>query len=103
MKEAGLEVTQETIDALVSVLGVAVPCTLASVETKVVPLALAPTDLAKVVKVREARASQGLPAFGDERDDLTITELDERAKAAAAPPPAPAPPAGAPPNDNPPP
>lgn len=94
MKDAGLDVTQDTINALVSVLGVSVPCTLASVETKVVPLTLAPTDLAKVVRVQEARASQGLPAFGDERDDLTITELDERAKAAAAPPPAPGAPAG---------
>src|SRR5690606_33153067 len=31
-------------------------------------LDLAPTDLAKVVKASEARASQALPPFGDERD-----------------------------------
>lgn len=52
---------------------------------------LAPTDVAKVVTVREARAAQGLPPFGDERDDMTITELDEKAKAEAAAENAPAP------------
>lgn len=36
---------------------------------------LAPTDIAKVVKVVEARAAQGLPPFGDERDQLTISEF----------------------------
>lgn len=97
MKDAGLEVTQDTIDSLVSVLGVSVPCTLAAEETKVIPLTLAPTDLAKVVLVREARSSQGLSPLGDERDDMTITELDEAGKAKAAPAPAPgAPPDGAP-------
>jgi hypothetical protein len=45
---------------------------------------LAPTDVAKVVRVSEARASQGLPAFGDARDNMTITELDEFMKAKSA-------------------
>jgi len=38
-------------------------------------LTLAPTDVAKVVTVDEARVSQGLPRIGDERGDLTIFEL----------------------------
>jgi len=38
-------------------------------------LELAPTDVAKFVKVIEGRASQGLPPFGDERDGMTIFEL----------------------------
>ncbi len=37
-------------------------------------LDLAPTDVSAVVKVVEARSSQGLPPFGDERDQLTLTE-----------------------------
>lgn len=39
---------------------------------------LAPTDVAKVVRVREARASQGLKPFDDERDDMTIEELSAK-------------------------
>lgn len=46
-------------------------------------LDLAPADIAKVVRASEARASRGLPPFGDERDDKTIPELE----AAAAPAP----------------
>jgi len=42
-----------------------------------VRLTLAPTDLAKVVTVDEARVSQGLPPIGDERGKLTIQELTE--------------------------
>lgn len=37
---------------------------------------LAPTDIAKVIRVREARAAQGLDPLGDERDDMTISELE---------------------------
>lgn len=42
-----------------------------------VRLQLAPTDIAKVVRVDEARDAQGLPPIGDERGQLTITELEE--------------------------
>ncbi len=93
MKETGLDVTQETIDALTRVLGVSVPCTLAAVETRAIPLQLAPTDVAKVVTINEARAAQGLPP----RDggDITIAEQDAALKAASAPAPA-APTPGAP-------
>lgn len=38
-------------------------------------LDLAPTDVAKVVLAREARASKGLAPFGDDRDGKTVHEL----------------------------
>lgn len=38
---------------------------------------LAPTDIAKVVRVDEARSSQGLPPIGDARGLMTITELEQ--------------------------
>jgi hypothetical protein len=86
MKEVGLEVTPETIDALVLILGVSVPCALAAVETRAIPLQLAPTDVAKVVTVNEARAAQGLPPR--EGGDITIAEQDALLARASAPPPA---------------
>ena len=49
-------------------------------------LDLAPTDLAKAIRLSEARASQQLPPFGDSRDSLTFPEFDamlERQKIAA--------------------
>lgn len=45
---------------------------------------LTPTDIASIVRVREARASQGLPPFGDERDDMTVTEYQARNAATVA-------------------
>jgi len=39
-------------------------------------LELAPTDIAKVVTAKEVRSSQGLEPLGDERDDLTISEIE---------------------------
>lgn len=84
MKDTGLNVDQTTIDALVRVLGVSVPCTLAAVETRAVPLQLAPTDVAKVVTVNEARAAQGLPLRED--GDITIAQQDANLKAQSAPP-----------------
>ena len=54
-------------------------------------LGLAPADVAKVVRVDEARVGQGLGPIGDERGTMTIGELDAQAKAPtpapAAPPP----------------
>ncbi len=43
-------------------------------------LSLAPDDVAKVVRVDEARASQGLPPIGDERGQMTIVELEGESK-----------------------
>lgn len=92
LRDAQMEVTQDTVNALVQVLGVSVTCTLAAQETRAVPIELAPTDKARVVKVREARASMSLPELGDERDELFIAELEQKAEADAAaanPPPSP--------------
>lgn len=84
MKRAGLEVSQDTIDALARVLGVSVPCVAATAEAKVVPLQLAPTDIARVVTVNEARASQGLPPLSDDRGTMMISDLERKADAEAA-------------------
>lgn len=75
-KTSGFELTQEVIDDICKELDI-VPPKLAQSADVVVPIQLAPTDLAKVVKVREARMSNGLPALGDERDEMTITEFSE--------------------------
>lgn len=85
MKALGMVIDQETVNQLARELGVRSPPVLATAETKTVPLQLAPTDVAKVVRVREARAAQGLPPFGDERDDMTMPELEASAKASAEP------------------
>jgi hypothetical protein len=84
MKRAGLEVSQAVLDALVRALGVSVPCVAAAAETKVIPLQLAPTDVARVVTVNEARASQGLPPLADERGTMMISDLERKADAEAA-------------------
>jgi hypothetical protein len=55
-------------------------------EAAIAKLVLAPTDVAKVTLVDEARTSQGLGEIGDERGKLTIAQLDAATKAAAAPP-----------------
>lgn len=51
-----------------------------------VKLDLAPTDIAKVVSVDEARGSQGLGPVGDERGELMISELEAVAKEVPAEP-----------------
>jgi hypothetical protein len=79
MRANGLRVTQDAVNAIAAEFGITPIPELANVEEQTSTIALAPTDVAKVVRVREARASQGLPPFGDERDDLTITELETHA------------------------
>jgi hypothetical protein len=49
-----------------------------------VRLDIAPTDLAKCVTVDEVRASRKLGPIGDERGSMTVLELEETQKAAAA-------------------
>lgn len=83
MRAQGMTVDQETVNKLAAEYGVDDPPQLASGEKKVVPLALAPTDIARVVRVREARAAQGLPPLGDVRDDLFIAELEAKTEASA--------------------
>lgn len=93
LKETGFVVDQGVVNKLAKALRVDMPAMLAAQEQQAVPLALAPTDVAIVVRGREARAANGLPAFGDERDDKTIADLKTAATAVPAPV---APPAGAP-------
>jgi hypothetical protein len=76
-KASGCEVTQERVIQLATSLDVETP-TLSS--EKVSRIGLAPTDMARVVRVREARAAGGLDALGDERDDKLISELEEDEK-----------------------
>jgi len=83
MREEKLIVTQDVVNALAVELGVSPAPEIADIEQQSATLVLAPTDIARVVRVREARAAQGLPPFGDKRDDMTITELDVYAQASA--------------------
>lgn len=85
-----MTIDQTTVDRLAKLLGVAtvdVP-QLASAETVSVPLQLGVDSLNAIVRGREGRAAQGLPPFGDARDDMTISEIEAKAendaKAAAA-------------------
>ena len=83
-REQRISIDQAVVDRLASAFGVSPAPRLADVTEDTSSINLAPTDVAKVVRVREARAASGLPPFGDERDDMTLTELDERNKASAA-------------------
>lgn len=75
----GFLVSQDRVSQLAKSLEIDEP-TLAPMDQKTVQLDLAPNDVAKVVKVREARSSRGLPPLGDNRDELTIAEMDALSK-----------------------
>jgi hypothetical protein len=76
MRRQQFEITQDVVDRIAGELGIAPPPKIASLDTQSATVELAPTDVAKVVLVREARASQGLPPFGDARDDMTIAQFE---------------------------
>lgn len=82
LKKNNMVVDQTVVDALAEEYGIDPPTVAEAGGT--VSLTLAPTDIAKIVRVIEARAAQGLPPLGDERDNMTLTELDEKTKADAA-------------------
>ena len=82
-KDAGGAMTQERVDALAKLHGANTFVMAEAASTPIARLDLAPTDVAKIVKVDEARRSQGLAPIGDERGDLTIAEMEEAAKATA--------------------
>jgi hypothetical protein len=84
MKDTGMVVDQPAVDKLAAEFGVHPAPQLASGDVKAVPIPLAPTDIAKIVRVGPALRSIGLEPFGDERDGMTITELEEASKAKAA-------------------
>lgn len=75
MRDQKLIVDQAMIDRAAADFGIEPVPQLAPITEQTVSLVLAPTDVALVVRGREARAAQGLPAFGDERDDMTLGEL----------------------------
>lgn len=82
---AGLQPTAESVREMAERSGLRLE-TIPKGESAPRRLDLAPTDLAKVVLASEARASQGLPPFGDERDESTVAALGEPAIAPAQPP-----------------
>lgn len=78
----GFEITQERVEQLAKSLEIEPPKLVVN-QPGQRSLILAPTDLAKVIRVDEARQrGAGLDPIGDERGQLTIAELDARAKAA---------------------
>lgn len=89
MRDQRMAVTQDMVTRVCRELGISPPIQLApQTDTSTSTITLAPTDIAKVVRVREARQAQGLPPFGDARDEMTITELDALAQAKATATPA---------------
>lgn len=82
LRDGSFQVDDAVVAALAQQYGVQVPM-LAPVTSRAVPIELAPTDKAKVVRVGEARRSIGLPD-PTPKDALFIAELDA-APAAPAP------------------
>jgi len=77
-KTAGIRPTREALAAMLAGYGLTSE-EIPAGTTPAAKLELAPTDVAKVVRVDEARASQGLPPIGDERGSKTIPELEATA------------------------
>jgi hypothetical protein len=77
LKVVGLKLLPEQVEQIFETTGLAVE----PIPNDDAPLKLdlAPTDVAKVVKVDEARRSQGLTPIGDDRGDKMISELEEDA------------------------
>lgn len=83
-RSAGFEITQDRVEQLAKSLEITAPKLVVN-QPGQKSLLLAPTDLAKVIRVDEARQrGAGLDPIGDERGMLTIAELDARAKAAGS-------------------
>ncbi len=72
---AGVRPTKQSVIKYLQGLGFEcedIPAT----EAKAARIDLAPTDKAKAFRVWEVRAGEGYPRLGDERDDLTLGEMD---------------------------
>jgi hypothetical protein len=82
-KSAGMRPTAESILVFCEAVGIGLEKVPGNAVTT--RIELAPTDIAKVVRVDEARASQGLPAFGDDRGKLTLLEMETAPAAAPVP------------------
>lgn len=95
-RKNGFEVTQEYVDATAKEYGVTAPSLPAQTGAKVPTIALAPTDLARVISVNEARASAGLlpltvPSGEPDPDgNLTVEQYGVKKAAELAPPATPA-------------
>lgn len=76
-KTGGLRPTKESLTQVLQRHGLEVEPVPAMAESSA-RIVLAPTDAAKVVRGREARASMGLPPFGDNRDDMLIPDLAQQ-------------------------
>ncbi len=79
-QRAGLQPTADAIKRVVERAGIELE-PLPKGEKAVVKIPLAPTDIAKVVKVDEARASLQLGAWGQGKGDLSIAEFGAEAEA----------------------
>lgn len=88
-KANGLQVSQASLTGVAAALGVRLEKAAAGA-VAVAKLDLAPTDVAKCVRMDEVRASQSLGPVGDARGNLLVVQLDdpEAVKAALAPAPA---------------
>jgi hypothetical protein len=76
LKKNSMVIDQPVIDAIAEEYGVDAPLLQEAAEA-VVPVDLAPTDVATVIFVREARSAKGFPPMGDFRDDMTLAEYKE--------------------------
>lgn len=81
-KDNGFEITQEYVDKLAKRFDVDAP-RLPAQQNRAPTITLAPTDLAAVTRVDEARASMGVAVWGDTDGQLTVEEFREKRKAAA--------------------
>lgn len=100
-RKSGFVIDQAVADKMAKTYGVE-PLVLAQSDTTpVARLDLAPTDIARVVRVDEARRSQGLPPISDQRGGYMISEVEAKSAipsdpAAGAPASTPASPQAAP-------
>jgi len=84
LKEVGLRLTAESAMSYAQSFGFAVEL-IPAAAVVVTKLDLAPTDIAKVFRADEIRASQGAGPIGDPRGLMTIPELDAAALAPKIP------------------
>lgn len=83
LRDARFQVTDDLVARVAAEFKIDPAPTAADLDTATSTVVLAPTDVAKVVRAREARASQGLGPFGDARDEMTLPELDAKSQASS--------------------
>jgi hypothetical protein len=85
MTDLGFEINQELVATLAREFGVSPVPMLAATQDVQVKLDLAPTDVARVTRVNEARVSQRLVPLADERGNLFVSELEAYSEAKNTP------------------